>query len=54
MPTFGNHALQTDDVLMGELAHDRGLAQEILPLLLRVSGLQRLDSYCKLLLPWSL
>lgn len=54
MPTFSDHTLQTNDVLMGELAHDGGLAQEILPLLLRVSRFQCLDSYWKLLLPWNL
>lgn len=43
--TFGDHPLQADDVLVGELAHDAGLAQEVLPLLLRVAGLQRLDGH---------
>ena len=31
-----------DDVLVVELAHDAGLAQEVLPLLLHVARLQRL------------
>jgi hypothetical protein len=30
---------------MVKLAHDAGLAQEVLPLLLRVAGLQGLDGY---------
>ena len=43
--TFGDHPFQANDVLVGELAHDAGLAQEVLPLLLRVAGLQGLDGY---------
>lgn len=49
--TFGDHSLQADDVLVGELAHDGGLAQEVLPLLFRVAGLQRLDGHGRLLPP---
>lgn len=37
--TFCDDSLQTNDVLVGELSHDGGLAQKILPLLLRVAGL---------------
>lgn len=43
--TFGNHTLQTNNVLVGELAHDAGLTQEVLPLLLNVAWLQRLNSH---------
>lgn len=46
--TFGDHPLQANDVLVGELAHDGGLAQKVLPLLLRVTRLQRLDGHCHL------
>lgn len=42
--TFGNNPLQAYDVLMGELAHDTGLAQEVLPLLFCVASFQCL--YC--------
>lgn len=49
--TFGHHSLQTDDVLVGKLPHDGGFAQKILPLLLRVAGLQRLYCHRHLFLP---
>lgn len=32
--TFGDNSLQVDDVWVRELAHDAGLAQEVLPLFL--------------------
>lgn len=37
---------------MGELAHDGGLAQKVLPLFLSVARLQCLDSHCHLFPPW--
>lgn len=49
--TFGHHSLQTDDVLVGKLSHDGGFAQKILPLLLRVAGLQCLYRHRHLFLP---
>lgn len=52
--TFGDDALQADDVVVAELAHDAGLTEEVYPLLLRVAGFQRLDGHGHLLLPRSL
>lgn len=49
--TFGHHPLQTNDVLVGELTHDGGLAQKVLPLFLRVAWLQCLDSHRNLFPP---
>lgn len=43
--TLSDHPLQVDDVLVVELAHDGGLGQEVLPLLLRVARLQGLDGH---------
>lgn len=50
--TFGDHPLQTNDVLVRKLAHDGGFAEKILSLLLRVARLQRLDGYCDLFPTW--
>ena len=52
--TFGDHPLQADNVLVGELAHDGGLRQEVLPLLLRVARLQCLDGYGHVPSAWRL
>jgi len=42
---LGHHALQVDDVGVGELAHDAGLTQEVPPLPLCVAHLQCLDGH---------
>lgn len=47
-PTFGDHALEVNDVGVVELAHDAGLGQEVPPLLVGVAGLQRLDGHADL------
>lgn len=47
--TFGDNPLQAYDVLMGELAHDASLAQEVLPLLLGVARFQCLYRYSHLI-----
>lgn len=52
--TFGDNTLQTDNVLMGKLAHDAGFTKEVLPLLLGVAWLQSLYCYCDLTAPWCL
>lgn len=49
--TFGDYSLQADDVLVSELAHDGGLTQKVLPLLLCVAWLQGLDGHGRLLPP---
>lgn len=46
--TFGDNALQVNDVGVVELAHDAGLGQEVSPLLVGVAGLQRLDGHADL------
>lgn len=46
---LGDHALQTDDVRVVELAHDRCLGQEVPPLLLHVARLKGFD--CDVYLP---
>lgn len=48
--TLGDDPLQADDVVVAELAHDGGLAQEVHPLLLRVTHFQGLDGHRHLLL----
>ncbi len=52
--TFGDHPLEPNDVLVGELAHDGGLAEKVLPLFLCVARLQRLDCHRHLFPPWHL
>lgn len=52
--TFGDDSLQADDIWVRELPHDAGLAQEVLPLFLRVPRLQGLDRYGHLPSPGSL
>lgn len=47
-PTFGDHALQVNDVRMVELAHDAGLGQEVPPLFVGVAGLEGLDGHADL------
>lgn len=49
--TLGDNALQPDDVGMVKLAHDRGLPQEVPPLLLAVARLEGLDGHGDLPLP---
>lgn len=49
--TFGDNALQVNDVRVVELAHDAGLGQEVPPLLVSVAGLQRLDGHTDFPLP---
>lgn len=46
--TFGDHALQVNDVWMVELAHDAGLGQEIPPLFVGVASLEGLDGHADL------
>lgn len=46
--TLCDDPLQTYDVLVGELAHDAGLAQEFLPLLFTVAWFQGLYRNCNL------
>lgn len=48
--TLGDDPLEADDVVVAELAHDAGFAQEVHPLLLRVAHLQGLDGHRHLLL----
>lgn len=48
--TLGDDPLEVDDVVVAELAHDAGFAQEVHPLLLRVAHLQGLDGHRHLLL----
>ncbi len=50
--TLGDDPLEVDDVGMLELAHDAGLAQEVPPLLLGVTGFQSFNGYWDLSLPW--
>lgn len=44
-PTLGDHAFQTDNVGVVELAHDRSLWQEVSPLPISVAHLESLDGY---------
>lgn len=50
--TLGDDPLEVDDVGMLELAHDAGLAQEVPPLLLGITGFQSFNGYWDLSLPW--
>lgn len=50
-PALGDHALQSDDVRLVELAHDRRLRQKVPPLPLRVAHLQSLDGHGDFLFP---
>lgn len=52
--TFSDNALQTDNVLMGKLAHNTGFTKEVLPLLLSVAWLQGLYGYSDLTASWYL
>lgn len=47
-PTFGDHALQVNDVRMVKLAHDAGLGQEVPPLFVGVASLEGLDGHTDL------
>lgn len=48
---LGDHPLQEYDVRMLELAHDRGLGQEVVARLLVRPGLQRLDGHVDFVVP---
>lgn len=50
-PALGDHTLQSDDVRLVKLAHDRRLGQEVSPLPLRVANLQGLDGHGDFLFP---
>lgn len=43
MPTFGDHPFQMDDVGVIKAGHDAGFAEEVPPLLFRVTRFQGLD-----------
>ncbi len=49
--TFGDHALQSDDVRVVKLAHNRRLAQKVPPLTLHIPSFQCLYRHGDLLLP---